>query len=226
MSPFNKSLKTTKPQFLKLISAIRHYRLNEPGKTGIIFIPQGDVDKNILNKYIHKLFDGNILNEFNKRNLKELESYDYETDENDLEKDYIEVTDENKKDYYAFSCSSIEKIDEYIKSLYILGSSNLIIEHYGDSGFRNDREKKGASCSFTEKESKILYFLYSNQGKSQKTEDIMRECKCSRNDIKSACNNIRMKLKNKLKYSDSESKAILPTYQHGCYVLNAYLDSP
>ncbi len=225
MSPYNEPLKTIKPQFLKLISTIRHYRLNSLGKVGLIFIPQEKIEEHALNKYIHKLFD-DVLNEFNKHNLKELESYGHDKDKKDLKKDYIEVTDENEKDYYVFSCTTVEKIDEYVKSLYIPGSSNFIVEHQGYVGFRNDREKEGVICSFTEKESGVLYFLYINQGKSQKTEDIMRECKCSREDIKSACNNIRMKLKNKLKYSESESKAILPTYQHGCYILNTYLDNP
>jgi len=143
-----------------------------------------------------------------------------------LKKYYIKVTGENQKNYYVFSCNTVEKIDEYIKSLYIPGSSNLIVFHYGDIAFRNDRNKRGAICPFTEKESKILYFLYTNQNMPQKTKDIMRECKCSREDIKSACSSIRGKLITNLKYTKEESEIILPKNLSGSYMLNAYLDNP
>lgn len=222
MSPHNESLKTIKPPFLKFISTIKHYRLNSLGKTGIIFVPQEEIDSDMLDKYVQLLLNNDILNEFNRRNLKELESYNYETDDEFLEESYIEIPSDNGESCYVFSCSTTEDIDEYVKSLYIPGSSNLIIEHYGHVGFRNDHKKEGQICSFNEKESKVLYLLYSNQGEPQKTEDIMRECKLDRNNIKAACNSIRSKLKDNLGYSKKESEKILPKGQHGSYILKIY----
>jgi len=57
MSPYNEPLKTIKPQFLELISAIRHYRLNSLGKVGLIFISQEKIEEHALNKYIYQLFN-------------------------------------------------------------------------------------------------------------------------------------------------------------------------
>ena len=211
-------LTSTKPAYLDILHTIRKYRLNTIAKKGPIFIPKEEINSNDLKIYIFDLQKDGIINNFDDIDLKKIDSLGYKISKKYLNENII-PKNKNRKAYVILSCSTVEKIDDYLRSLYMPGSSRLIIEHDGKIGYN---QQNGETCSFTKKESILLNFLYNNVNKPQKTEDIMRECKCSRNDIKSACNNIRSKLKRELEYSKEESKKILPTRQHGFYILNIY----
>ncbi|MCK5268111.1 MAG: hypothetical protein KAR07_08085 [Spirochaetes bacterium] len=218
MTKIEQQLVNTKPAYLDILHTIRRYRLNTIAKKGPILIPKNEINFNDLKRYIFDLQRDGIINIFDDIDLKKLNGLGYKTGKKYLNENII-VKNKNKKTYVILSCNTVEKIDKHLRSLHIPGSSRLIIEHDGKNGCN---QQNGETCSFTKNESSLLNFLYSNVNKSQKTEDIMRECKCSREDVKSACYNIRSKLKNKLEYSEEESEKILPKGQHGFYILNIY----
>ncbi len=215
MLEINQPLESVKPDFLEFISIIKGYRLNELNKKGLIFVPEKEINLGKLNRYIYGLYENGILDNFSETNLRHLECFGHKINKKDLGKSYIKIKKGNKK-YIALSCGTVEKIEEYVRTLYVPGSSGLIIR---DNGKYACRQGNNNPCTFSDDSKIVLNFLYKHINNPQGIDATMRECNLTKKRLSSACYNIRNKLKSKLGYTKKEVEKILPKYNNGYYVL-------
>ena len=110
------SREVIKKPFIDLIKTIRKYRLLEFGTSGVTSIPKSEITELVLKDNVIKLFKGEVLNKFDEADIEELKKLGYNRTDEVLNKYYIEHT-YNNTDYYIFSTTTKEKIDECLNKI-------------------------------------------------------------------------------------------------------------
>ncbi|MFA7169713.1 MAG: hypothetical protein WC178_02560 [Candidatus Paceibacterota bacterium] len=213
--------KTAKKDYVKFIQLIRKCRLGSIAKKGPTLIPKNEDTAKLLRKYLSQLYNDEVFTGFNERDKPFLEDSGINCEGDFLNSNYL-ATSCDEKEYFVISCNSVEFIDRYLRSLYIPDGFGFRIESDGLIGTRTIAGSENKSCKFTREEARLLSFLYSNANEGQKTENITRRCDLTKEQIRSACYNIRSKMQRNLGYSVGECKQILPSYSHGFYILNIF----